>query len=275
MHPADPSRAVSPSFVLVETRSPGNVGSAARVLDNLGFRRLVLAMPACDPADEEAYRMAVGADGVVREAEVHEDLDGALRACGIVVGTSRRAGKHRKPHDRFDDLAPDLARASLAGERVAILFGREDHGLSDEQLDRCTHLAYLPANEAYPSFNLAQAVAIVGWVLARALEAARIESGSGPGGEAAGEDEPLAGDTEREAMYRHLESALLTIGFLHRDSVEPLMRRLRRLIGRATPTVIEARMLRGIARQVLWAAGRAGLPTLDRERVRDERTDRS
>jgi TrmH family RNA methyltransferase len=264
--PADPSRPASPAFVLVETRSAGNVGSAARVLDNLGFRRLVLAMPACDPTSQEAY--------VVREARVHDDLDGALAGCGIVVGTSRRAGKHRKPHERFDDLAPDLARALLAGEAVAILFGREDHGLSDEQLDRCTHLAYLPANEAYPSFNLAQAVAIVGWVLARSLETAVRESGAGSASGSVGEDEPLASDAEREAMYRHLESALLTIGFLHRDSVEPLMRRLRRLIGRATPTETETRMLRGIARQVLWAAGRAGLPTLDRERVRDERPDR-
>lgn len=253
----------SPVFVLVETRTAGNVGSSARVLKNLGFGGLALAMPACDPGDDEAYRMAVDASDVLEAAAVHDDLEGALDGCGIVVGTSRRAGKHRKPHARFDDLAGDLATAIASGVRVAVLFGREDHGLSDEQLDRCTHLAYLPASDAYPSFNLAQAVAIVGWILARALEAC------GTGAED-DRDEPLAGDAEREAMYRHLETALLTVGFLHRDNVVPLMRRIRRLIGRATPTAVETRLLRGIARQVLWAAGRAGLPTLDRDSLRED-----
>jgi len=243
-------------FVLVEPQYPGNVGACARVLKNLGFDRWALVRPACAPTDEEAVRLAVDAIDVLRSVEVVPSLDEALRGAGVVVGTTRRAGKHRRPHYRFDDLAGPIARTACAGETVAVLYGREDHGLSDVELDRCTHLAYLPSSDVYPSFNLAQAVAITAWEIARALEEAEPEAS-----ERAGDDERLADDSEREAMYRHLQTALTSVGFLHRDNSEPLMRRFRRLIGRAAPTSTETRMLRGIARQVLWAAGRAGLPT--------------
>ena len=134
-----------------------------------------------------------------------------------------------------------------------MVFGREDHGLSDAELDRCTHMTYLPASDDYGSFNLAQAVLLIGYELRRvALEPADAE----PWG-------PPVEHAEREAMYGHLERALLTIGFLHGDSREPIMRRFRRLLGRSRMTEDEARMVRGLARQVLWCAGQAGLTPED------------
>ena len=249
--------------VLVEPQFGGNTGACARVLKNLGFDRLVLVDPAFEITDREAVKMAVAAGDVLASATVCAGIDDGLSRTGMVVGTSRRLGKHRRPHHRIDELAPEIAEFAAAGGDVAVVFGREDHGLSDRDLDRCTHLAYLPAAEAYPSFNLAQAVGIVSWEIARAAESFRE-----PGSEDRDEDEDGEGarpsdHVEREAMYRHLESALRTIGFLHPDSAEPLMRRLRRLIGRATPTDVEVRVLRGIARQVLWAADRAGLERRD------------
>jgi len=235
-------------FVLVHPRSGGNVGSAARAIKNLGFSRLALVAPSCDPLGREARMMAVDARDVLERAEKHRDLDEALAGSGTVVGTSRRLGRHRRPHWRLDEIAERLAGLALAGE-LAVLFGREDRGLTDAELDRCTHLVYLPASEIYPSFNLAQAVLLVAYEL-------RMATLEEPLAEPLG---PPAGHGAREAMYHHLERALLAIGFLGRDTREVIMRRFRRVFGRAVLTPDEVKMLRGVARQTLWAAKEAGL----------------
>ena len=246
--------------VLVQPQFGGNTGSCARVLKNLGFGRLVLVDPAFGLEDREASKMAVAAGDVLGAATVVSGIDDALAGAGMVIGTSRRLGKHRQPHDRIDDLGPSIAAFAAAGGEVAVVFGREDHGLSDRDLDRCTHLAYLPASEAYPSFNLGQAVGIVSWEVACAAEA-HVDAGRQDDPEDdSGEGARASDHVEREAMFRHLETALRTVGYLHPESAEPVMRRLRRLIARATPTETEVRVLRGIARQVLWAADQAGLP---------------
>ena len=139
---------------------------------------------------------------------------------------------------------------AAAGD-LAVIFGREAHGLFDAELDRCTHLVHFPSSELYPSFNLAQSVLLVAYEIRLALERDGVEE----------PDEPPAEHGEREAMYAHLQVALEAIGFLHVDTVEPMMRKLRRMLGRAELTTTEARIVRGIARQTLWAARRAGLPT--------------
>jgi len=234
-------------FVLVQPQTSGNVGSVARALKNLGFSRLSLVRPRCDPLDSEARRLAVDAADLLEGAVRHDDLDGALDGAQSVVGTSRRTGKYRRPHYRLDRFSARLTRLAQVGE-LAFVFGREDSGLTDDELDRCTQLIHLPAADDYPSFNLAQAVLLV------AYELRRNEPGTLP-------CEPLdppAAQEAREAMYRHLARAWLAIGFLQTDSVETMMRRFRRLFGRASLTPDEVQMLRGVARQTLWAAGRAG-----------------
>jgi len=233
-------------FVLVEPQTGGNVGSVARALKNLGFNRLVLVRPQFDPRDREARKMAVGCVDVLERAERHDDLDMALAGARSIVGTSRRKGKYRKPHYRLDRFSDDLARLTAAGE-VAFVFGREDSGLTDDELDRCTHLVHLPAADEYPSFNLAQAVLLVAYELRRATSTAAVPDPL----------DPPAEHTEREAMYRHLAEALLAIGFLQEDTAETMMRRLRRMLGRAGLSSDEVTIVRGIARQALWAAGQA------------------
>ena len=131
-------------FVLLEPQRAGNVGAAARALTNLGFSRLEIVRPAEDPRNAEARRMAVNAGPLLDAAGVHSTLDTALAGAQTVVGTTARTGKQRKPHWRIDTLTEQVL-ASDPGE-LAIVFGREDHGLNDEDLDRCTHLAYLPAD---------------------------------------------------------------------------------------------------------------------------------
>lgn len=236
-------------FVLVGTQSSGNVGAAARALANLGFSRLSLVRPVCDPLDGDARRMAVEALDLLRRAERFEELDDALAGAGAVVGTTRRKGRHRRPHWRLDQCAGRLVDLAASAE-LAVLFGREDHGLCDADLDRCTHLVYLPADSRYPSFNLAQAVLLVAYELRKA----GLERPAEPA------LPPPAGHRSREAMFRHLEQALRTIGFVTADTSEVVMRRVRRLLGRAAPTAEEVRLLRGVARQTLWTARRAGLP---------------
>lgn len=235
--------------MLVEPRSDRNVGATARALQNLGFSRLVLVRPRFSPPGIAARRMAVDAAGLVDRAVLHDSLDDALAGAGTVVGTTRRKGKQRRPHWRLDRFAGDLARLAGLGE-IAVLFGREDRGLDDTSLDRCTHLVYLPAAEACPSFNLAQAVLLVAWELRRAALADE------PPPEPL---DPPASHAAREAMYGHLLQACLAIGYLHDNSVVTIMRRLRRMLGRATMTTEEVALLRGLARQILWAARRAGL----------------
>lgn len=236
-------------FVLSESRSGGNVGAAARALKNLGYSRLALVRPQCDPLGREARMMAVEAVDLLERAAIHETLDAALDEAGSVIGTSRRAGKHRRPHYRLDLFSTEMARLALTGE-LAVVFGPEDRGLRDAELDRCTHLVHLPAEESFPSFNLSQAILLVAYELRRSALAAHT----------AAADEPPSGHAEREAMYRHLQEAFRTIGYLQRDSVTAIMRRWRRLLGRAVPTGEEVRLLRGLARQILWTAERAGLP---------------
>lgn len=226
------------------------MGSAARAIKNLGFSRLALVDPHCDPLGREARTMAVEARDVLERATIHADLGGALEGAATVVGTTRRVGKHRRPHWPLDEVAPRLV--SLAGEgQLAVLFGREDHGLTDSELDRATHVVYLRAAEVYPSFNLAQAVLLVAYELLKAAGGGHADTGAS--------ERVLAGHAEREGLYAHLEQALLAIGFLGRDSREVLMRRLRRIFGRTELTREEVKLLRGVARQTLWVARQAGL----------------
>lgn len=241
-------------FVLVGPRSPGNIGAACRALKNLGYARLDLVAPECDPRAEEARRFAVDAGDLLEAASVHASLDDALAGAATVVGTTGLPGRQRRPLFRLDAFAPELARLAGAGT-IALVFGRESRGLTDDELDRCTHLVHLPAADDYPSYNLAQAVLLVAYTL-------RVASGLPPGRP---NDEPPAPHEEREAMYAHLAEALSAIGFLKDDQTEGMMRRLRRMLGRAAVSAGDVKLVRGIARQILWCAGRAGLTGGERD----------
>lgn len=239
-------RALEHRFVLVGSQSAGNIGAAARALKNLGFSDLRLVAPECDPLDDEARKFAVDARDVLEGAAVHPSIDDALSGAAAVVGTSGLAGKQRVPVFRLDAFAPEIARLSAAGG-VAFVFGRESRGLTDLELDRCTHLVRLPSSDDYPSFNLAQAVLLVAYTT-------RLSIGGLPASSAV--EEPPASHEEREAMYAHLGEALRAIGFLKADQEESMTRRLRRMFGRADFTSGDVKVLRGIARQVLWIARR-------------------
>ncbi len=222
-------------IVLVETSHPGNIGAAARAMKTMCLEELVLVNPAEFPHPDAAAR-ASGAADLLERARVTATLDEALAGCVLVAGTSARRRGIGPP-----ELAPRECAARLAAgavqQDVALVFGRERTGLTNEELGRCHILVNIPANPEYASLNLAAAVQVLGYelMLARAATPAAAEAGT-----------PLATADEMERFYEHLESAALETGFLDPANPKHLMRRLRRLFNRAQPDQNEINILRGL-----------------------------
>jgi TrmH family RNA methyltransferase len=236
-------------IVLVATSHPGNIGAAARALKNMGLDELVLVRPRQFPHPEASAR-ASGATDVLEGARVEPDLGSALRGCGFVLATTSR---ERDQYFRVLDVRTAVERlvAESARQPVAVVFGPERTGLSNEELN-CAHaLLYIPANPAYASLNLAMAVQIVSYEILRARSVALGTHGPRVA--------PLAEPEELERLYEHLATVLEQIDF--RDRTERgthLMNRIRRFVQRAEPDINEVNILRGILTAVQQRRRRAG-----------------
>ena len=230
-------------IVLVGTKYPGNIGSAARAMHNMGLKQLRLVAPQCS-IDEESIRMARAGKTILSDVKVCDSLKGALKGIRLVLGTTRKTGGYRSQAHSPRSLAPQILKHA-ARQKVAILFGPEDTGLMDEHLILCQRLVRIPTDSQAPSINVAQAVMIFCYELHQgALDQVP------PTG-------PLLAPVEQvEEMYRHLQAALIDIGFLHSKNVRHMMFSLRRLLGRAELQPADVGILRGIARQITWYAGR-------------------
>lgn len=231
-------------IVLVGTTHPGNIGGAARAMKTMGLSALHLVDPRQFPSAEATAR-ASGADDLLARARVHASLDEAVADCGLVFGASARPRTIPWPvMDARETALRALAEAAQAP--VAVVFGREHSGLTNEELERCNYHIHIPANPEYSSLNLAAAVQVVAYELrVAALQGASVEA----------KEEPPATAEEVEGFYRHLEQTLVDIGFLDRDNPRQLMRRLRRLFGRVRLEATETNILRGI---LTAAQGRKG-----------------
>ncbi len=232
-------------FVLVETSRPGNIGSAARAMKTMGFSELVLVSPR-DPnalQDEEAIALASGASDVLANARIVSSLDEALAGCNFSVALSARPREFAPPLFEPRPLAGHLAADPTLN--VALVFGNERFGLSNEQVGKCSALVNVPANPDYSSLNLSQAVQVLAYECRMASSGeARADSGIGFRGE-------LASAEQVEGMFTHLEQALVEIEFLDPDNPKKLMPRLRRLFSRAKLETEEVNILRGIATQLI------------------------
>ena len=224
-----------PRIVLVNTSHPGNIGAAARAMKNMGLEQLCLVSPKCYPSAEATAR-ASGADDLLARADCYASLDEAIATATLVIGASARCRTLPLPM-----LDPRACAARVAAQtdsrRVAILFGRERTGLTNEQLDRCHYLVQIPSNPDYPSLNIAAAVQVVAYEL-------RIAAGEGALPRDVQRD--FASAEQLEQFYRHLEQTLIELDFLDPKNPKQLMRRLRRLFGRARPDQNEVNILRGI-----------------------------
>lgn len=247
----------STRFVLVEPSHPGNVGAAARALKTMGFARLVLVSPRVPhvQSDPEAIAMASGADDVLASAHVVPTLADALNGVHWSIAMTARLREYGPPQ-WTPRAAAGAARAQAAQGEIALVFGNERTGLSNEDVERCSALAHIPANPAYSSLNLAQAVQVLAYELRTAYLFADDAMGSAPApvqvGSGSGEQiGARAASDEIESMYTHLESALIALEFLDPANPKKLMSRLRRLFARSGLEREEVNIVRGIAKHIL------------------------
>jgi tRNA (cytidine32/uridine32-2'-O)-methyltransferase len=240
-------------IVLVGTLHSGNIGAAARAMKTMGLTRLYLAAPADFPHREATYR-AVQAVDVLEQAIVTKDMAEAVADCTLVIGTSARQRRIQLPQLHPRELG--VLCAGSARDEIAIVFGREDSGLSNEEMQRCNWQVHIPTSEAYTSMNLAAVVQVLCYELRMAaLGNAQPNEG--------GWDEPLASAEGMERFYDHLESTLTEIDFLKPTAPRQLMTRLRRLFNRIRLDQMELNILRGW----LTATQKAARGELDSDRT--------
>ncbi|MEG4109660.1 RNA methyltransferase [Microcoleus sp. S13_C5] len=271
-------------IVLVEPAGPLNVGSVARVMKNMGLHQLVLVNPHCDHLGEEARLMAVRAADILETTKIVESLPAALVGCVRAIATT--GDDSRSLPTQLEDPADALPW--LLEAPSALIFGREDCGLTNAELNRAQRLIRIPSSDAYTSLNLAQAVAICCYEIYReeGRRKKEEEDASFPGsawerisrGSASSipdatdnlstcyQEKLATRQTENpsiplasaplenlEGYYQQLETLLLKIGYLQRHTAASRMEKFRRLYNRAYPTVDEVAMLRGVLRQTEWA----------------------
>jgi TrmH family RNA methyltransferase len=223
---------------LLNTSHPGNIGGAARAMKTMGLTDLCLVNPLRYP-DAEATARASGADDLLARAQVRQSLDDLTADCRLVVGASARTRSIACPVLTPKDCA-ELVRHETASGRVAVLFGCEQSGLSNAEIDRCHYLVRIPTSTEYASLNLAAAVQVIAYE----LFVAHATKETGEAAPALEHVPVSAGEMER--FYEHLEATLVQLEFLDPANPRHLMRRLRRLYNRARPDGNEINILRGI-----------------------------
>lgn len=242
----DPATLGNIRFVLVETSHPGNIGAVARAMKTMQLSNLHLVRPKAFPAAEATAR-AAGADDVLFDAIRWETLEQALQGCAWACATSARPRSIPWP-----ELTPrEAAAKAIETARqapVALVFGREQWGLSNAELDRCHTLVRIPTHPDFRSLNLAAAVQLLAYEVLLAWQAQEQAEVVSP---AASPPCPIE---DLEGFYGHLEATLIGIGYLDPGRPKRLMRRLRRFFNRAQPDSSEINILRGILNAAQRAA---------------------
>lgn len=237
--------------VLVEPAGPLNVGSVARLCANFAISQLRLVAPRCDHLGPEARQMAVHGEALLEQAGLFPSLAAALADCRHVVATSGRIETEQLP---LSEPRPALAwlrqGAEAGGAPAALVFGREDRGLSNDELLQAGRVVRLATSPAYASLNLSHAVAICLHELQQAVEMNPVAA------EAPESADDLCSRGELEAALADAEALLLDVGFLYPHTARARMAKLRALLQRAQASPAEVALLRGMVRQLRWAASR-------------------
>jgi len=254
------------NVILVNTSHPGNIGAAARALKNMGIPNLRLVDPEEFPSDVARWRSASATD-ILDRVKVFPDLESAVADCGLVIGASARSRRMPWPMLNPRQCGQQVALDAV-DNKVALVFGREDKGLTNEELQLCHYHVQIPADPVYSSLNLAAAVMVVCYEARVAMLEARGEGESVSAAAAsadysaaapvpvdtvydpASEDEywdvPKADGRQLELFYEHLEQVLVDMDFHDPDNPRLLMPRMRRLFGRIRPDSMEINILRGV-----------------------------
>lgn len=226
-------------IILIETSHPGNIGAVARAMKNMSLNKLYLVNPKIFPHLEATAR-AAGADDLLAKAIVTNSLDNALENCNVIIGTSARLRNIAIPLLNPKTAAEKINEYLTNGENeIAILFGRENNGLNNEELLRCNYHVNIPTNPDFSSLNLAAAVQIIAYEIKMICDKQIIDK-------KINHDFELATANEIELFYQHLEKVLVAIKFLNPQKSTKLMLKLRRLFNRIQLEKLEINILRGI-----------------------------
>lgn len=227
-------------MILVEPSLPGNLGAAIRVAANFGVGAVELVRPDVDPSDPEVVAWACGGHQQLA-VRVHGSLAEAAAPYRTLVGSASGRGRENQPMVTPRQAARELSVRGVAS--AALVFGNETSGLRREDIDRCDAVVRIPTATGFPVLNLTQSVAILLAYLSMEVDPPPAE------GPEPAPQEAVAG------LMDHLAATLSTIGFLDPASPDRILRKLRRLFGRAGITPNEVAILRGICRQIDWAVG--------------------
>ena len=228
--------------VLVGTLYTGNVGSSCRAMANMGIRHLTLAAPNLQNSWEEGERLAVHATDILANRRECATFEEAVADCVAVVGTTAREGLYRQHVKAPRDCAPDILSLAATGP-VALVFGREDKGLLNEEIAQCTHLIRIPVDEGYTSINLSQAVLITCYEFFCATGRYRPPR----------EKAPPAPQAQKQQLMKNWSAMLQAIGFMKPEQADHFMQGFHRVFSRGVVTKDDAALLLGVARQAVWA----------------------
>jgi len=227
-------------IVLVGITHPGNIGAIARVMKNVGLKNLTLVSSTnCGP-ETEAFAMASGAYDIVEQARKLDDLEAGLKDCAMAMGTSARVGGKRSDAKTPEDLVPEFLECARSGP-VACVFGRESKGLSNEELNLCTHHLIIPTDAEFASMNISHAAAVIGYEIFR--------RSCVPTGFQARRTRPAEVES-RERMYEHIQDVLVRAGFLRSAEALDMMRDLRRILNSAQMDERDVKIVRGMFRKI-------------------------
>ena len=227
-------------IVLVNTAHPGNIGGAARAMKNMGLSELCLVEPREYPAPRAVWR-AAGAREVLTHATVVDSVDEAIADCSLVIGTSAR--ERRIPWPLINPRECGVrVWAEAQKHKVALLFGREDRGLTNDELQKCHYHVHIPSNPEYSSLNLATAVQ----VLAYEIRMASLANENGDLPDLAEWDQPLVNAENLENFHKHLAETMAELDFYDPENPKQLLTRMRRLFNRLRMDQMEVSILRGL-----------------------------
>lgn len=232
-------------IILIETSHPGNIGSAARAMKTMGLSQLYLVKPKKFP-DEQAVAMSANATDILDNAIVVESLADALTGCQLVVGSSARHARTLSWEVVNPRECAQKAIQQAASGGVALVFGRESSGLTNQELALCHYLVHIPTNPEYSSLNVASAVQILSYECRMAsFDEAEKALDASPALPTKNNQELVTAD-DMEAYYQQLETALIAVNFLDPSNPRYLMIRLRHLYNRIRLTRSELNILRGV-----------------------------
>jgi len=221
------------TFVLVEPETPGNIGSAARAIKTMGFTRMALVNP-CDHLGKEARILAHGSNDILESAQVFSSLEDAVRDSNLVVATTNRKRDFQHPIFTPEEIAERSIIASNE-HKVALVFGRESKGLTNDELTTCHLMSTIPAVLSHPSLNLSQAIMLYAYSLHRATVT---------------EDRvyrwDLANFEQLQGVYRHLQESLDNVKFVPKDNWTHFIMRFKRVFSRANPEERDVRLMHKI-----------------------------